>query len=66
MPVNRVGQGMGDLASPIRVSRSGGMPDRSKPTALRDRNTTSMHMPSSRMPLKVSVTATARRPPNTA
>ena len=51
IPVSSVGQGIGESGPPIIEIRSGGMPEKSQWIAASDRNTTSIAMNSSRMPL---------------
>ena len=63
IPVNKVWMGIGLSMLPIMLSRSDGMPDRSKSMAASARTTTSTAMASTPMPENVSITATARRPP---
>jgi hypothetical protein len=66
MPVSRVVQGMSESASPIRVRRSAGMPERSQSIAAIAKAVTVSPITSKPTPLKVSEIAIARRPPKAA
>ena len=62
MPVNNVENGMSESCAPLRVKRSGGIPEKSKSIALSAAKVMNKARPNKRMPENVSQTAMARNP----
>ena len=50
MPVNSVWNGIGESLAPTMVNRSAGMPEKSQPIALSERNTTNSAIESTPIP----------------